>query len=211
MDLAICRYWNPNRACNLCQSTVRDGMAWRRGQVIWSLWNLYAGERKGSPWSLREVPTPFSRRVIRLIEFGVGIRPEAKAGQRGIDQEYDLEGVVELAIGLDLMDFSWPQTEVADYLIHERQTIRAAIKSKSDRLLLWIKPRPLRYRAYNELMESKLLFAEPIFTSNVERDGRILRDLDALNRGYLVLELGGTVKALDHFLSVAPEMRRGRR
>jgi len=162
-------------------------------------------------WSMKDIPSAFTRRVVRFLDWDVGIDPHDKARQSGVDQEYDFFGVVELAIGLELMRFSWPQSEVAEYLKHQRSNLRLALRSSvpgapGGPLLFGIKPRP-----YIECLArgtgEGLLFSEPVFTRSPKA---LLSNLDEFNRGLMVLELEKTVEALKYYLSVAPITRRGR-
>jgi len=185
-------------------------MPWKRGEVIWALWNLIAGERK-PVWVASDIPKAFSRRVTNLMDMGVGVEGAHRAGQRGVDHVYDIHDVIDLVIGSELMTFSWPQSEAAAFVRQNRKEIRLHIEGfrlrgdQDDRLRLWIRTRP-----YTEKGDASLLYYPPEFTNRRAEEADNLRQIDALQRGRLVLELSETDKALRYFLPLAPVSRRGR-
>src|SRR5271156_3126093 len=101
-------------------------MAWKRGQIVWSLWSLSVGER-APPWTMQEISPLFTRRVTNLIDRGIGVRPARSAGQTGIDNSYEVLDALEIAIGLRLYVSSWPQEEIEDFIKQHRAEFRGEL------------------------------------------------------------------------------------
>jgi hypothetical protein len=188
-----------------------------RAQLMWSLWTLTAGRKPDRHWRLDEIPKLFLRRAGNLIEFGVGLEPVDRAGQRGVDNSYSLVDATELGLGLDLMQVGLPQGEVAEFVAHNRKTIRNFIDridtNAENRVLLWIFPQP----AVSPVLESYEQFKPSLFhyvpqcSFTEEDEKKQLALFSVATRNRVVIDLGATKRNLDKYLAVAPVVRRGRR
>jgi hypothetical protein len=103
----------------------------KRSQVEWALWGLFAKQPATDP---AEIPAVFLTRIKRLIELDQttdekGIPKqlafvEKKVHGQGRDQPYSLFNTFCLALGLDLLDAGFKQAEIVFLLRHLRPGIK---------------------------------------------------------------------------------------
>jgi hypothetical protein len=164
---------------------------------------------------MSDISKSFERRVMVLTEFGVGVEDDARVG-KGIDQAYDLTDAVELALGLELMTFGWPQSEAAEFIRKNRRLLRNKIDSidvaSTTRTLVWILPQPYRDALQKDREgTSSLSYYVPEFSYGEEEEASQLKKITTVFRGRLVFDLGSMKRLLTENLPQAPVIRRGRR
>src|ERR1700683_250154 len=103
-------------------------MGYQRSQIISALWAAFAGPFFTAV-PLKAVPKKFVRRVGNLLDRGIGITPDRRAGQKGVFQEYEMADAAELGIGLSLLNVGLPQLEVISFLLACREQIREGISA----------------------------------------------------------------------------------
>jgi hypothetical protein len=198
-------------------------MAYRRAQVIWSLWQVFAGPFRGEI-GLDAVPKNFGRRVSNLIDLGAGIPNSRRSGQKGIDQEYEVEDGFELGIGLDLLGMGLPQKEVVNYLMGFRNELRRECQRLPDiyrrgaaPTFLVVRPvgikETLRQGRPAPALEGGMLsFHEPLFVHDAAKLGQtLLTDTSGMDaRRHLIIEVSDLKTKLVSYLQEAPEVKRGR-
>jgi hypothetical protein len=104
---------------------------YKRSQVEWALWGLFAQRPVIDPDDISSV---FLTRIKRLIELDQHTEEkdipkqlafvETKVRGQGRDQPYTLFNTFYLALGLDLLDAGFKQTEIVFLLRHLRPGIR---------------------------------------------------------------------------------------
>jgi len=120
-------------------SKGKDESSYKRNQVEWALWGLFAQDPAAD---LDDIPSVFRTRIKRLIELdqstdekGMPKRlafVEAKVYGQGKGQPYTLFNCFCLALGLDLLDAGFKQSEVVFVLRHLRSGIGACFKTVLD-------------------------------------------------------------------------------
>ena len=209
-------------------------MAYQRGQVLLALWAARAGHLglpTSSPltWtplsSVKALPKTFVRRAGNLLDRGVGITDDRRAGQHGIFQEYEIEDVVELGIGLSLLNAGVPQSETVKFILRFRKEIRdyiaamprSTVDSSFPHLLIveplaWNETLRL-FDKQPELRSDKYLsFYAPEFVSN--EGGWVAlakKKLGHRSSERIVIEIGDLVSFLNDELSKTESAPRGRR
>lgn len=229
--------------------TIQEG-TFKRGQVEWALWEYFAGGRIKRASS----PKIFATRIKRLLELDRSMKKfpaekpprhrfafhDAEPDGRGIDASYSHFNAFCLAIGLDLLDVGFKQSEVVFLLKYVRADL--------ERQFEWIRRNPviprskipaedrprcpvfeingIRYAdcrvfAVIEKIEVKEAFTtervkvplilEPIFCRGIEALRNELHTMNFDRRKVLVLELAHTVVMVSEFLEGAPQIQRGRR
>jgi len=129
---------------------------YRRGQVDWALWREFTAERFGAP----EVASPvFSTRIKRLLDIDRKMEPADPAASRfaflegeppgkGTEVAFTAIDAFCLAVGLDMLDAGFKQSEVVFVLQH----IRPALEQHHARILA----RPCRPDRAQSLAENFL-------------------------------------------------------
>ena len=105
------------------------GVSYQRAQIFRSLWAAFEPRSYSPRMPLKNIPKVFTRRVRNLLDRGVGITADRRAGQKGLFQEYEIEDAVELAIGLALQNAGVPQSELVTFLLSFQEVIRAHVRS----------------------------------------------------------------------------------
>ena len=189
-------------------------MEHKRAQIIWSLWHVYTSHLR-TKVALKAIPSIFARRCTVLMEQGVGVLPARRAGQTGVDQEYDEFDAFELALGLVLLDCGVPRLEVAQFLITYRDTIRATAQSLSrqrttSQVFLVIRPRLLSetHRKHDDRVLLQVPFDRPKVIRTHEELSQILMKLDCHDQKRLVIEVQDLFVKIIATLAEAPEVRK---
>ena len=104
---------------------------YKRSQVEWALWGLFA---QNPATDSNDIPSVFLTRIKRLIELDQATEEEGipkqlafvetKIWGQGRDQPYTHFNAFCLALGLDLLDAGFKQAEVVFLLRHLRRGIR---------------------------------------------------------------------------------------
>jgi hypothetical protein len=110
------------------------GVSYQRAQILRSLWAAFEPRSYSPRMPLKNIPKVFTRRVRNLLDRGVGITADRRAGQKGVFQEYEIEDAVELAIGLALQNAGVPQSELVRFLLSFQEVIRAHVRSMPTQL-----------------------------------------------------------------------------
>ena len=110
------------------------GVSYQRAQILRSLWAAVEPRSYSRRMPLKNIPKVFTRRVRNLLDRGVGITGDRRAGQKGVFQEYEMEDAVELAIGLALQNAGVPQSELVKFLLSFQEVIRAHVRSMPTQL-----------------------------------------------------------------------------
>ena len=178
---------------------------YKRGQVSSALWFAFSGAVSG------KVPKSFARRLSKFSELGLSPTPGS-----GVDLEFALQDVMELAIALDLQDVGLNQLEIVRWLLRYREQLWSGLRGKRRPYLL------IRSRT---ILEARSLFTtlspadwagatmgEPVIVDGEEQLRDELRGkLGGRDRKRIVIELGDLVSAVIHGLQAAPRQRRGRK
>jgi hypothetical protein len=108
---------------------------YKRSQVEMALWGLFAQRPATDP---NDIPSVFRTRIKRLIELDQNTDEkgmpkqlafvETKVHGQGKDQPYSLFNAFCLALGLDLLDAGFKQSEIVFVLRHLRPGIGDAFK-----------------------------------------------------------------------------------
>jgi len=192
---------------------------YKRSQIIWALWNCF-----GSPSKFRadpkDVPSSFVKRVTALIEHGVGVPPERRVGQSGLDQEYDEIGVFEIAIGLHLLDVGVNRSEAANFVLAYREQIIAeasilAREPTGGRVFMVLRP-SLLPGAHTEFGSKPgdhwgTPFMAPEFFRSAELVTAAFLGLWFKDAARVVIEVQDLFLGIVGLLSQSPLSRRGRR
>jgi hypothetical protein len=109
---------------------------YKRSQVEWALWGLFARQSAANP---DDIPSVFRTRIKRLIELDQStdekgmpkqlVFVETKIHGQGKDQPYTLFNTFCLALGLDLLDAGFKQSEIVFVLRHLRPGIVGGFKA----------------------------------------------------------------------------------
>lgn len=112
-------------------SNADSDLIYKRSQVEWALWGLFAQQPASNP---QDIPSVFRTRIKRLIELDQSTDEkgmpkqlafvETKVHGQGKDQPYTLFNTFCLALGLDLLDAGFKQSEIIFTLRHLRPGIR---------------------------------------------------------------------------------------
>jgi hypothetical protein len=97
--------------------------AYRRNQQYWALWQFFAANTP----TAKPPPKIFRTRIKRLLEVDRAITVDQQAGGRfaffnsegpglGADVDYSAYGVFALALGLDMLDAGFKQSETVELL-----------------------------------------------------------------------------------------------
>jgi hypothetical protein len=222
--------------------------AYRRGQVEWALWQYFAGDADKS-----RVPQIFLTRVKRLLEIDrqtkgyrssqmpharfafMDTRPQGK----GIDSSYSAFDAFCLAVGLDLLDTGFKQSEVVLLLRHIRlefakQYEHAMRNPIMPRMRIAAEDRPgcpsyenkgVRFadcrifaliqkveikEAFPSVPRGLPLILRPTFCHGVQALTEEMKKMNYDYRKVLVLELAHTAVMVTDHLKKAPDIRRGR-
>ena len=234
----------------ITETPIHRNDRFRRGQVEWALWQYFAT----GPAAGGSLPKVFATRVKRLLEldrskkrFPAKIRPshsfaffDSDPEGQGSDAEYSCFNVFCLAIGLDLLDAGFKQSEVVIFLKH----VRADLAEQFE----WIAKNPIAPRmkmspndrpecptyedrggryadcrvflvvekiemgeTYGKKPSAVPLIFAPTFCRGIEALQEELHTMNFNRRKVLVLELANTAVMIGELLDRAPEIRRGRR
>jgi hypothetical protein len=192
------------------------GVSYKRGQVEGALWRGFAGpffERVAGP------PSTFVRRIRKFIELGVGsdTRPGA-----GTDIGFDLVGVFELGIALDLQDMGLNQLEVVRFVTMYRHELRAALAEmdltpgQGKPVLMLVRTRaatePARLAETLPMAFSakQTIWYAPEFLAGAESVGQRLNQLGGRDRKRIVIEVRDLALLLADSLPRMPAKKRGR-
>jgi hypothetical protein len=194
----------------------------RRGQVIWALWQTHAGPFTVRP-PISAIPTAFARRVVKLLELGVGLPAKSRAGQAGIDHGYSLSHAFELGVALDLVDVGLNQLEVAALILAIRQLLAAQSKvldpdpMKAGRVFMVLVPKVVTeaHRIFDPIRSvsnySKTIFPEPRFAQGFDGLVACLKELSGWrSRKCIIVDVRDLFLQLKSYLPQAPVTRRGR-
>jgi len=110
--------------------------SYKRNQVEWALWGLFAQQPAAES---DDIPSVFRTRIKRLIELDQNTNEkgmpkqlafvETKVHGQGKDQPYTLFNTFCLALGLDLLDAGFKQSEIVFLLRHHGPTIRSSFNA----------------------------------------------------------------------------------
>jgi len=205
-------------------------MEFKRSQAIWAIWNVAAGPFLVTP-PLSRVPKSFGRRITNLIDHGAGLPREKRSGQKGIDQVYEVDDVLELAVAFELFDLGLPQADVGAFCTTFRRELRkmfAAIPDKYElpknyeqaaasaaRLVIRSrvsKDTLRRFKQTPEMMYAPTAFYPPLLARG---DDELIPALTKVSAGAgvekgIIIGIDILKQQLMHLLSGAPEVRRGR-
>ena len=240
-----------SRAGQASPAPAEQEASYRRGQVEWALWRWF-GERQGDDLP----PKPFLTRIKRLLEIdrsdsvprGAEAVPAARfafidqaPANKGTDVEFSAFNAFCLALGLDMLDAGFNQSEVVFVLRYirnelERQYQRALerpptprtfrlagdmadVPSFEDRGIRKADPRIFMILDKVELVErlptSKAkgtpTILKPAFRRGIKALWDELHRLDHNRRRALVFEIAHTAVRVTELLKQAPEIKRGRR
>jgi hypothetical protein len=96
---------------------VSDSQRFKKGQLVWALWSTFS---EGSG----KMPSAFLARIRKLGELGVPLSEQERPGQAGVDVEYTVEQIFEIAVALKCLDVGLKQSEVAYFISHVREDLR---------------------------------------------------------------------------------------
>jgi hypothetical protein len=200
-------------------------MLYQRAQVVSALWSAFviAGPFTVSPVPLKPVPKTFVRRVGNLLDKGVGITPEKRAGKKGVFQEYSAEDVIELGIGLSMLNVGLPQSAAVFYLTSFRDELRrqiatlpAATVGKFPPRFLVVRPRALRdsatlYVPLPERNSDGVDFFRPSFVCDWDTWTALAMEMEGGPTNELILiEIGELARRLHQTLPETRISNRGR-
>ncbi len=203
-------------------SRNQSGMGYQRSQIIVSLWTAFAPRLATPDMRLKSVPKIFARRVRNLLDRGVGITDDRRAGQKGVFQEYEVADAAELGIGLSLLNAGLPQAEVVGFLRAFQEQIRAHIDSVPTSSVnaefphfLIVKPLALNetlrlFGPKPTLKSENLSFFEPIFASSRETLLSVVNDIGKDVNQVILVEIGDLVSSLHNTLPDSVGTHRGR-
>jgi hypothetical protein len=195
---------------------------YRRGQVIWALWLTHAGPFTTWP-PISSIPTAFARRIVKLLELGVGLPTKARAGQPGIDHGYSLSHAFELGVALDLVDVGLNQLEVAALVLAVREQLAAQLKeldpdrNSPGQVYMVLVPKVVTeaHRIFDPIRSvssySKTIFPEPHFAEGYPGLVAYLKKLPgSRSRKCIIVNVRDLFLMLKSYLPKAPLTRRGR-
>lgn len=215
-----------------------SNVTYGRGQAEWALWKSFTFASGASD----EVPKVFRTRVKRLLDVDRDsdfaqtsapppvrwsfVAPPEESGAEALYAEVD---VFCLAIGLDLLDAGFKQSEVVYLMRYLRTDLEARMPVLLERRsLLSRRPMGPGADARHFVVLSKIelreivasdkiqahkapLFLEPIFCDGIEELSQVLGDAMPHRRRVVTLvELTAMAQAVVTFLKEAPSIRRGR-
>jgi hypothetical protein len=198
-------------------------MAYQRGQVVSALFTAFAGPFLIGAVPLRNVPRTFVRRVGNLLDNGIGIEPERRAGQKGTFQEYSEGDAVELAVALSMQNVGLPQAEIVRYLMAFRPDIRKQIAlipesawGQSFPRFLIIRPFALgetlrQHRGLPELRGGPIAYFRPEFVSDWASWKALAEEIGKPTGQLILIEIGDLVPKLRYGLERTEISKRGRR
>ena len=146
---------------------------YKRSQVEWALWSLFAQRPATAP---DDIPSVFRTRIKRLIELDQNSDErgmpkqlafvETKVRGQGKDQPYTHFNTFCLALGLDLLDAGFKQSEIVFVLRHLRPGISDGFKTVLDsppilrsRLPAEQRPKSPKYKEGNiEYADTRVFF-----------------------------------------------------
>ena len=198
-------------------------MSFKRAHAVGAQWASFSGSylvpKPG------DAPSVFVRRVNKLIELGVGVPAERRTGKIGTDQEYEPADVLEIGVGLSLMNAGVPQREARDILVAYRNTIRphldralAQALPPKETIILVLKPRGFpQSQKIRELRKDKLRsvpafpFYEPkVIWGSAVTWKQFAADLSGRERELILIGLHDLAAVVSQYLKDAPPVRRGR-
>jgi hypothetical protein len=199
-------------------------MSYHRAQIILSLWTAFGPPSLPLGIPLKNVPKVFVRRVRNLLDRGVGITVDRRAGQKGVFQEYEVEDAVEMGIGLSLQDAGMPQSEIVALLLEFQQIIRTHVRSMPTSDVntefphfLVVTPHGLSetIRQFGPQPElgawgEKLAFFKPKFVATREAWQSFADEIGWPSAASIVIEIGGLVSKLHSALPQSAAAQRGR-
>jgi hypothetical protein len=197
-------------------------MAYKRAQVIWSLWCVFAGPFR-SRIALNEVPPTFARRISNLIDLGAGISKAQAAGKTGVDREYGVEEAFELGVGLDLLGVGLHQREIVNFLLRFRDELSGHCKilpetarPGAEPAFLVVRPVGLKETLRKEkiaIETGPVAFHAPLLLNGKAKlEAAILKSNASMDdRRFIVIEVSDLKTKLIAALEDAPEIKRGRR
>ena len=151
---------------------------------------------RGRPCHRSRIPSAFVKRVTPLIELGVGVRPEDRAGQHGLDHDYDELGAFELYLGLKLLDHGVPRAEAADFVLVYRDKITPVVNrifehSQDHRVFMVLRPNLLteaRISSFSNVRWSRTTWEEPQFYYSYGDLTKVLESLWARDTDRWIIE-----------------------
>jgi hypothetical protein len=214
-----------------------DEIAYGRGQVDWALWRSFTLARFAAG---EAVPKVFRTRIKRLLEIDRDLDlsdaeepPEADyafvplPSVQGGDTAYRAVDIFCIAIGLDLLDAGFKQTEVVFLLRYLRAELDSHFpdllgepsllggrRQRADKRLFVV----LQKLEMTEIMSARdqerhphPVMLEPLFCEGIVALTATLQDLmPTWRRAVTVLELAASAQAVVAFLKQAPVVPRGR-
>ncbi len=195
-------------------------MRYQRSQVIPALWKALAGPFTVAAVPMKSIPKPFVRRVGNLLDKGVGVAPENRAGRKGVFQEYSVEDVLELGIGLSMLNVGLPQADVIGYLLNFREEIRNQAGIVPPETwgrfpnFLVVRPRALneisrQHRALPE-RSGQVSFFKPEFVSDEKGWGLLAKGIGLQTGELILIEIGDLVVKIRGALAETRAGNRGR-
>ena len=149
-------------------------------------------------------------------------------GKTGTDQEYETSDILEIGVGLSLMNAGVPQLEAAQLLIRFREQIRpqldrvlAQTPSRAEPLILVLKPRALmqammicEVRSRGGRPDPDFPFHEPMFIwglGDATTWPNLVRHyMSGRERELIMIGVHDLAAIVSQYLRDAPEVRRGR-
>jgi hypothetical protein len=180
----------------------------KRGQVVWAVWQFFCHISYDDPRRNLPPPAVFVSRVKKMWGFGVPVSLDERPGT-GTTIEYTPYQAFELTVALMLQDMGLKQAEVGQFVFYNRAHLQKGfekILSNSEPLFLIFRLQEIREG--DPFPFPGLPIVEGFNIVPVDGVAEEIKPLRG--NGRIILELSQIVECLTVYLEQAPEIRRGR-